>query len=72
MSNYDEKILGQDAAAIVQSFIDEKQLEKWQKHFSNVAKVFLCCLDGKGVQLTSFSGKADETAIIERMIDPEQ
>ena len=72
MSNYDEKILGQDAAAIVQSFIDEKQLEKWQKHFSNVANVFLCCLDGKGVQLTSFSGKADETAIIEQMIDAEQ
>ena len=72
MSNYDENILGQDAAAIVQSFIDEKQLEKWQKHFSNVANVFLCCLDGKGVQLTSFSGKADETAIIEQMIDTEQ
>lgn len=72
MSNYDEKILGQDAAAIVQSFIDEKQLESWQKHFSSVAGVFLCCLDGKGVPLTSFSGSADETERIKEMIDPEQ
>ena len=64
MSDYDEKSLGQDAAAIVQSFIDEKLLEKWQKHFSSVANVFLRCLDGKGVPLTSFSGRADETAII--------
>ena len=72
MSDYDEKSLGQDAAAIVQSFIDEKLLEKWQKHFSSVANVFLRCLDGKGVPLTSFSGRADETAIIEQMIDAEQ
>ena len=43
MSDYDEKSLGQDAAAIVQSFIDEKLLEKWQKHFSSVANVFLRC-----------------------------
>lgn len=72
MSDYDEKSLGRDAAAIVQSFIDEKLLEKWQKHFSSVANVFLRCLDGKGVPLTSFSGRADETAIIEQMIDAEQ
>ena len=46
MSDYDEKSLGRDAAAIVQSFIDEKLLEKWQKHFSSVANVFLRCREG--------------------------
>ena len=57
MSNYDENILGQDAAAIVQSFIDEKQLEKWQKHFSDVQMCFCAVWMVKVSSLLPLAGR---------------
>ena len=72
MSSEEEKILGEDAASIIQAFIDTSQLETWQRHFSSAWNVFLCCLDSKGVPLTSFSGNKDEIAIIEQLTDAEQ
>lgn len=72
MSSYDDVLFGQDAAAIVQSFVDEKRLETWQKHFCNVANVFLCCLDSQGNPLTEFCGRSEEAVRIQQFIDEEQ
>lgn len=72
MSSYDDVLFGQDAASIVQSFVEEKNLEHWQKHFCNVTNVFLCCLNGKGDPLTEFCGRPGEAVKIQQYIDEEQ
>lgn len=72
MSSYDDVLFGQDAATIVRSFVDEKDLGGWQKHFCNVTNVFLCCLDSEGNPLTEFCGRTDEAVKIQQYIDGEQ
>lgn len=60
------------AAALLQSLIEGKELEKWQKYFCNMVNVFVCCVDSAGNPLTEFGGNKDETGRIKRLIDNEQ
>ena len=57
---------------LFQSVIDGKSLEKWQKRFCRIANVFMCCVDSRGVPLTEFGGRTDETERIKKIIDREQ
>jgi len=52
--------------------IDGKALEKWQKRFCSIANVFMCCVDSRGVPLTEFGGRSEETERIKKIIDREQ
>lgn len=72
VSNIDSTVFKQDTAPMIQSLIEGKELERWQKHFANVANVFICCMNGNGLQITDFSGKADEITRIQSILDPEQ
>ncbi len=61
-----------DTAPLVQSLIEGKELDRWQKHFCDVAGVFVCCMDGRGLPLTEFGGNADDIAQLKKVIDNEQ
>lgn len=62
----------QDAELLLKNLIEEKVLEKWQKHFCDVANVFMCCVDSSGLSLTEFGGKEDEISKIKGIINREQ
>lgn len=68
----DNAALRQNAALLLQSLVEGKELEKWQRCFCNVANVFVCCVDGRGTLLTRLSGKKDEIDKIKQVIDEEQ
>ena len=72
MSEYKNANFGQDAASFLYTFIEADKLKKWQKHFCDVAKVFICCLDSTGAPLTEFSGKRDEIDKIKELVGREQ
>lgn len=72
MSNGEKDILLHDTASLLQSLIEGKELEKWQKQFCDVANVFICCVDSHGIPLTEFGGKEDEIERIREAISSEQ
>ena len=72
MDNLENAGSRQDAALLLKNLVEEKVLEKWQKHFCDVTNVFMCCVDSNGLPLTRFSGKEEEVSKIERVIDAEQ
>ncbi len=72
MSNIDSTVFKQDIAPLLQSLIEGKELEKWQKLFCSVTNVFICCMNGNGLQITDFSGKADEIEKINKILDFDQ
>ena len=72
MSNGEKGILLHDTASLLQSLIEGKELEKWQKQFCDVANVFICCVDSHGIPLTEFGGKEDEIERIREAISSEQ
>lgn len=72
MINVEKSMLPHDAAPLIQSLIDGKKLEKWQKQFCDVTNVFICCVDGQGTPLTEFSGKEDELKRIKEVISADQ
>lgn len=72
MGNIDNAVLRQDTAPLLQSLIEGKELEKWQRCFCNIANVFVCCVDSRGTPLTEFSGNKDEIDRIKQVIDDEQ
>ncbi len=61
-----------ETALLLKSLMDEKALEKWQRYFCDIADIFLCCLDEKGVPLTRLGGKEEEIGRIKSIIDGEQ
>lgn len=61
-----------DAASLLKGLMEEKALEKWQRHFCNVANVFMCCVDNSGLPLTEFCGKEEEVSKIKQVIDEGQ
>lgn len=65
-------VFSQDYESLYQGVIEGSALEKWQKRFCRITNVFMCCVDGKGVPLTEFGGKTDETERIKKIIDSEQ
>lgn len=72
MSDYNNANFGQDAASVLQGFIEAEKLKKWQKHFCDVANVFICCLDSTGAPLTEFGGKRDEIDQIIELVGKER
>lgn len=58
-----------EPATVVQGLIDDKNLERWQRCFCQVTKVFTCCVNHEGVPLTSFGGDSDEAERIKKLID---
>ena len=65
-------VFSQESEPLYQGIIEGKALEKWQKRFCRIANVFMCCVDSRGVPLTEFGGKTDETERIKKIIDSEQ
>ena len=62
-----------DAEPLLQSLIEGKELEKWQKQFCDVSNIFLCCVDSRGIPLTEFGGgKEEEIDRIQDVISSEQ
>lgn len=56
----------------MQSLIDKKELERWQKHFCDMAHIFVCCVDGNDTPLTEFGGNAEDWDQLRKVIDNEQ
>ena len=72
MGTLDDAVYGKDAAPLIQSLIEGKELLKWQQHFCDNANVFACCTDSQGTALTEFGGNKNEAARIKKIIDHEQ
>jgi len=72
VSNLKNTAFFNDSASPVQGLIEGKNLSRWQKHFCDVAGVFLCCMDGRGLPLTEFGGNTDDMERLKRVIDNEQ
>lgn len=72
MGILDNAVYKKDAAPLIQSLIEGKELLKWQQHFCDTANVFACCVDGQGTPLTEFGGNQNEVERIKRYIDNEQ
>ncbi|MDO4303894.1 MAG: GGDEF domain-containing protein [Bacillota bacterium] len=72
MGNLKNTSFFNDTSSLVQSLIEGKELNKWQKHFCDVAGVFVCCVDGRGIPLTELGGEAGDIERLKRVIDNEQ
>lgn len=72
MGNFEDKASECSMTALLQSLIEGKELERWQQHFCEIAKVFICCVDGQGEELTALGGKKSEADRIEEALDKEQ
>ena len=46
MGNFEDKASECSMTALLQSLIEGKELERWQQHFCEIAKVFICCMRG--------------------------
>lgn len=57
---------------LLQSLIEGRELEKWQKCLCEIAKVFVCCVDSSGAFLTEFGGNPKELQELLKVIDKEQ
>lgn len=65
-------VLRYDAEPLLQSLVEGRALEKWQKHFCDMADVFISCVDGRGIPLCEPGGKAGEKERIKELISGEQ
>lgn len=72
MGNLNSSVCKQETAPLLQSLIEGKELEKWQRYFCNIANVFVCCVDSRGTPLTEFGGNKNEIDRIKQVIDEEQ
>ena len=61
MGNFEDKASECSMTALLQSLIEGKELERWQQHFCEIAKVFICCVDGHGEELTALGGKKERS-----------
>lgn len=72
MGKVENTVFPQDSEPLYQGVIEGKALEKWQRRFCRIANVFMCCVDSRGIPLTEFGGKTEETERIKKIIDWEQ
>lgn len=72
MGNLENTVLGQSAQTGRSGLIEIRELERWQKHFCDIAHIFVCCVDGKGTPLTEFGGNAEDKDRLREIIDREQ
>lgn len=70
--NRKENAVQSKAPFLLQSLMEGKELEKWQKCFCDIAKVFICCVDSSGASLTEFGGNQEELRELLKIIDKEQ
>lgn len=52
--------------------LDHREIYRWQKHFCDMANVFVCCVDGEGNPLTEFGGNETDKDLLRKVIDHEQ
>ena len=72
MGKVENTVFPQNSEPLYQGVIEGKALEKWQRRFCRIANVFMCCVDSRGIPLTEFGGKTEETERIKKIIDWEQ
>ena len=72
MENLENTAFDHDAEGCMQSLIERKELERWQKHFCDIANIFVCCVDGNNTPLTEFGGNAEDKDRLQKIIDNEQ
>ena len=72
MDKLESSIGREDAGELLESLIEGKELEKWQRYFCDMANIFVCCMDSQGNPLTSLDGNGEETLKINKIIDGEQ
>ncbi len=61
-----------ETSSLVQSLVEGKELEKWQRCFCDVINIYACCVDARGTLLTQLYGKSEEVEKIKKAIDREQ
>lgn len=71
MPSFKNTIIGQ-TGSMLHSFVEEQTLNKWTKHFSDAAHVYIQCLDNNGVPLTELYGYQPEINRIIELADEEQ
>ena len=69
MENLENTAFEQKAENNGQGLIDRKELERWQKHFCDIANIFVCCVDENDTPLTEFSGNAEDKDRLRKIID---
>lgn len=72
MGNLENTVLEQSAETGGRNLIEVGELERWQRHFCDIAHIFVCCVDGKGTPLTEFGGNAEDKDQLREIIDREQ
>lgn len=70
--NWDKNIYGSEVSYLLQGLTEGKVLEKWQRYFCEMADIFICCVDSKGVPLTDFRGNPDELPRVLKAVNKEQ
>lgn len=70
--NMDENIYGSEISHLIQSLLEGKKLEKWQRYFCRMANIFVCCVDNNGNPLTEFEGDPNEVQRVLRAVNKEQ
>ncbi len=61
-----------ETSSLVQSLVEGKELEKWQRCICDVLNIYTCCVDGRGTPLTPLYGRSGEVEKIKKAIDREQ
>lgn len=72
MSELENIVRGQEQEPLLKSLIEGGELEKWQKHFCDIANVFAWCVDGEGTPLVKSERETEEAARVKHLIDEEQ
>lgn len=72
MSKLENIVRGQEEDPLLKSLLEGGELEKWQKHFCDIANVFAWCVDDEGNLLVKSEGETEEAERIRRLIDEEQ
>ncbi|MDE6891036.1 MAG: GAF domain-containing protein [Lachnospiraceae bacterium] len=72
MSKLENIVRGQEEDPLLKSLIEGGELEKWQKHFCDIANVFAWCVDDEGTPLVKSDREKEEAGRIKRLIDENQ
>lgn len=70
--NLDENSYGSEISHLIQSLLEGKKLEKWQRYFCRMANIFVCCVDRGGDPLTEFGGDPNEVPRILKAVNKDQ
>ncbi len=52
--------------------LERTELYRWQKHFCDMANIFVCCVDGNNNPLTELGGNEADKELLRKVIDYEQ